>query len=388
MRKNSPAFRARQNRHAMKPVLQADPKAGYLAHKAEIDAAIAATLDSGSYILGSEVRGFEFDWASWLGAADAIGVGNGTDAIELALRALGIGAGDTVITTSNTAVATVAAVELTGASALLVDVDESTLTLSPTRVEEALATHRNGRIKAIIPVHLYGHPADIVALQRIASTHGIAIVEDCAQAHGATVADRKVGTWGDAAAFSFYPTKNLGALGDAGAVVTNDRAIAERVRALRVYGWKDRYICETAGMNSRLDDLQAAILRVKLRHLEADNARRIQIAQQYDCALTGSSVVLPPQTAGVQHVYHQYVIRLHDRDGLREHLKRQEIATAILYPMPIHQQPAYRDRIAISGDLSVTEKAARELLCLPIHPWLPDDDVARVCDGVLTWLNR
>ena len=387
MRKNS-AVRARQSRLTMKPVLQADPKAGYLAHKTEIDAAIAAALDSGSYILGSEVRGFESDWALWLGAADAIGVGNGTDAIELALRALGIGAGDTVITTSNTAVATVAAIELTGASALLVDVDETTLTLCPRRVEEALATHRAARIKAIIPVHLYGHPADMVALQRIASAYAVAIVEDCAQAHGATVADRKVGTWGDVAAFSFYPTKNLAALGDAGALVTSDRVIAERARALRVYGWKERYISETAGMNSRLDDLQAAILRVKLRHLETDNARRIQIAQQYDRALTGSPVVLPPQTAGVQHVYHQYVIRLRERDRLREHLRRQEIATAILYPMPIHQQPAYRDRIAISGDLPVTEKAARELLCLPIHPWLQDDDAARVCDSIVTWLNR
>ena len=387
MRTNS-AERALQNRHTMKPVLQADPKAGYLAHKTEIDAAVAAALDSGSYILGSEVAGFEADWAAWLGVADAIGVGNGTDAIELALRALGVRAGDTVITTSNTAVATVAAIELTGASALLVDVDEATLTLSPTRLEEALATDSNGRIKAIIPVHLYGHPADMVSLQRIASAHRLAIVEDCAQAHGATIAERKVGTWGDMAAFSFYPTKNLAAFGDAGAVATNDRAIAERARALRVYGWKKRYISETAGMNSRLDDLQAAILRVKLRHLEADNARRIRIAQQYDRALSGSPVVLPPHTAGVQHVYHQYVIRLRDRDGLREHLKRQQIATAILYPVPIHQQPAYRDRIALAGDLAVTEKAASDLLCLPIHPWLQDHDVARVCESVLTWLNR
>ena len=372
----------------MKPVLQADPKAGYLAHKAEIDAAVAAALDSGRYILGSEVGAFETEWASWLGAAESVGVGNGTDAIELALRALGIGTGDTVITTSNTAVATVAAIELAGASALLVDVDEATLTLSPERLQQALVEHRASRIKAIIPVHLYGHPADMVSILRMASVYGISVIEDCAQAHGATISGRKVGTWGDVAAFSFYPTKNLAALGDAGGVVTNNRAVADHARELRVYGWKERYISENAGMNSRLDDLQAAILRVRLRYLDADNARRIQIALQYDQALSDRGIILPKNTADMQHVYHQYVVRLADRDGLRAHLTSHGIGTAVLYPVPVHQQPAYRDRIAVADDLSVTERAARELLCLPIHPWLDDDDVARTCSAILDWLDR
>jgi len=372
----------------MKPVLQTDPKAGYLAQKTEIDTAIAAALESGRYILGAEVDAFEAEWAAWLGTTDAIGVGNGTDAIELALRALAIGPGDTVITTSNTAVATVAAIELAGASPLLVDVDEETLTLSPARLTEAIAAHGERRIRALIPVHLYGHPADMVAILEIAAAAGLSVIEDCAQAHGATIGGRKVGTFGDAAAFSFYPTKNLGALGDGGAVVTNDAALAERARELRVYGWKERYISEIAGMNSRLDDLQAAILRVKLGYLAADNARRVAIAAAYDAALRGTRLVLPRPAEDVQHVYHQYVVRLPDRDSLRDHLRARQIGTAVLYPLPIHLQPAYRGRIAIANELHVTEKAARELLCLPIHPWLHDDDVARTCDAIIGWINR
>ena len=372
----------------MKPVLAADPKAGYLAHKAEIDVAVAGALESGRYILGSEVGAFEAEWASWLGASDAIGVGNGTDAIELALRMLGIGAGDTVITTSNTAVATVAAIELSGASALLVDVDEATLTLSPERLEEAIRQHRHRRIRAIIPVHLYGHPAEMGSILRTAERHGLSVIEDCAQAHGATIDEQKVGTFGDAAAFSFYPTKNLAAFGDGGAVVTKHATLAERARELRVYGWKERYISESPGMNTRLDDLQAAILRVKLRYLDADNARRQQIAQRYNEALGGSRLLLPRSAANVQHVYHQYVVRLRDRAGLRDHLRSEEIGTSVLYPLPIHLQPAYRSRIATAGDLAVTEQAARELLCLPIHPWLDEDDVGRTCDAIIRWLNR
>lgn len=371
-----------------RPILPADPKAGYLAHKAEIDAAVLRVLESGRYILGDEVTAFESEFAAWLGTSDVVGVGNGTDALELALRAFGIGAGDTVITTSNTAVATVAAIQLTGASALLVDVDEVTLTLSAERLQEAIAQHPGERIRAVIPVHLYGHPADMQAITRIAREHRLIVIEDCAQSHGATLAGRNVGTWGDAAAFSFYPTKNLAALGDGGAVTTSQPAVGEALRELRMYGWKQRYISERAGMNTRLDDLQAAILRVRLRHLDRDNTRRREIAQQYDTALANASIALPRSSADVRHVFHQYVIRLRDREALQAHLAAQQIGTAVLYPLPIHQQPAYRGRIATAGELPVTERAARELLCLPMHPWLSNADVQRVTAAIIDWLNH
>ena len=364
-------------------ILASNPKAGYLAQKAEIDAAVARVLESGWYILGEEVSRFEQEWAAYLGTAHAVGVGNGTDAIELALRALGIGAGDTVITTSNTAVATVAAIELTGASALLVDIDEATMTLAPERVAAALAANRDARITAVVPIHLYGQPADMIGITKIAAEHGLKVIEDCAQAHGAMIGDRPVGTFGDAAAFSFYPTKNLAALGDGGAVTTNDTAVAARLRELRMYGWRERYISEEAGMNSRLDELQAAILRVRLKSLDRDNARRAEIAARYENGLRDLHVRLPAPAHDVRHVYHQYVIRLPERDRLRETLKAAGVQASILYPVPIHQQPAYRGRVSQADALPVTERAARELLCLPIHPWLSDDDVDRTIAAII-----
>ena len=372
----------------VKPILSADPHAAYLAHKTEITAAITRVLESGRYILGAECTAFEQEWAAYVGAAEAIAVGNGTDALELALRALDIGHGDTVITTSNTAVATVAAIELAGASPLLVDVDPQTLTLSPELLQHAIGQHGDGTIKAVIPVHLYGQPADMPAIMRIAQAHGLSVVEDCAQAHGAEIDGRKVGTWGDIGAFSFYPTKNLGALGDGGAVVTNDPLLAQRLRELRTYGWRERYISEERGMNTRLDELQAAILRVKLRHLDAENRRRRQIARRYDDSLGPfANVALPKASRHARHVYHQYVIRLADRDPLRAYLESEQIGTAILYPQPIHLQAAYRDRVATAGPLPVTERAANELLCLPVHPWMDDVDVARTVAAVTEWFN-
>ena len=372
----------------MRTVFPANPKAGYLAHKAEIDGAIARVLESGQYILGGEVSAFEREWADYCGVAHAVGVGNGTDAIEIALRALGIGRGDSVITTSNTAVATVAAIERAGASALLVDVDENSLTLSPEGLEQALAEDREHRVKAIIPVHLYGQPADMPAILALARKHNLRVIEDCAQAHGAMIGDRKVATWGDVAAFSFYPTKNLAALGDGGAVVTNDEALATRVRELRTYGWRHRYISEEPGINSRLDEIQAAILRVQLRYLDEENARRAELARQYDHSLGPlTELRLPCPAAEARHVYHQYVIHSARRDALRDRLRHEHIETAILYPMPIHLQPAYRDRVPLSGPLPVTERAANELLCLPIHPWLDDADVQRISSAIVQWFN-
>jgi dTDP-4-amino-4,6-dideoxygalactose transaminase len=368
-------------------ISQCDPKSAYLEHRAEIEAAIHRTLESGRYILGEEVLAFENEWAAYVGTSAAIGVGTGTDAIELALRALEIGARDTVITVANTAVATVAAIERAGASALLVDVDEATQTMSPHALEEAIRRAGERRVKAVLPVHLYGRPADMPAIAAIAKQHRVKIIEDCAQAHGAKIDGRAVGTWGDAAAFSFYPTKNLGALGDGGAVVTDDLALAEKMRALRVYGWKERYVSDHAGINTRLDEVQAAILRVKLRYLDRANERRRIIADRYTVALQGLPVRLPTRGEQLQHVYHQFVIHLPERDKLRAHLQTLAIDTALLYPLPIHLQPAYARRIAASGALPVSERSAQQLLCLPMHPYLSDDDIARVADGIRSWCN-
>jgi dTDP-4-amino-4,6-dideoxygalactose transaminase len=362
-------------------VPQSDPKASYLAHQPEIDEAVRKTFDSGWYILGKQVAAFEEEFAAYLGAAHCIGVANGTDALVLALRACDIGAGDAVITVSHTAVATVAAIELAGASPLLVDIDPATFTVRPQAIEEAIETHRGAtKIKAIIAVHLYGHPAEMAAIADLARRFDLRLIEDCAQAHGAKVDGRRVGTWGDIAAFSFYPTKNLGALGDGGAVAMNDPELAQRVRRLREYGWRERYVSDIAGMNSRLDELQAAILRVKLKYLEAENERRQNIARVYDEKLDASALRLPQVRGNVSHVYHQYVVRTRDRDRLKEMLRGQGIGTLIHYPVPVHLQPAYRNRVMIGrGGLPETERAAREVLSLPMYPQLTDEQVEIVC---------
>jgi dTDP-4-amino-4,6-dideoxygalactose transaminase len=347
----------------------ANPRASYLAHKDEIDGAIAAVLERGQFILGEEVSRFEEEFAAYVGASFAIGVASGTDALEIALRACGIGAGDAVLTVSNTAVATVAAIERTGAAVVFADVDEATYTIDPESIERTITAYEGAPIRAIVPVHLYGHPAPMRRIVEIASAHGLRIIEDCAQAHGASIGGRRVGTFGDAAAFSFYPTKNLGALGDGGAVVTNDAAIAERIRAFRQYGWRERYVSEIRGWNSRLDELQAAVLRVKLRYLEGENDRRRAIANAYGVA---------PIAAGCRHVFHQYVVRSARRDAFRRVMSDRGIDTAILYPVPVHLQPAYLARVS----LPVTERLSREIVSLPVFPELTDFDVARICDAL------
>jgi dTDP-4-amino-4,6-dideoxygalactose transaminase len=363
---------------------QSDPKAGYLAHRAEIDAAIGETLASGWYILGQQVSEFEREFAAYCGAAHCLGVANGTDALQLALRACGVGAGDVVITVAHTAVATVAAIELAGATPLLVEIDPQTFTISPQAVAEAIETQRGEqRIKAIIAVHLYGHPAEMDELTEIARRCELKLVEDCAQAHGAMIDGRRVGTWGDVAAFSFYPTKNLGALGDGGAVVTNDAALAERVRLLREYGWRERYVSEITGMNSRLDEVQAAVLRMKLRQLDKENERRRAIAAIYDEMLATRALELPTVRGDVTHVYHQYVVQCERRDEWRAHLREQGIGTLIHYPVPIHLQPAYCNRVAVQRDgLPVTEEAARRVMSLPMFPQLSDEQVRRVAAAI------
>lgn len=359
----------------------ADPRASYLALKEPIDAAVAHVLEHGFYILGDEVAAFEREFAAWVGATEGVGVNSGTDAIQLALRTLGIGPGDRVVTVSHTAVATVAAIELTGATAVMVDIDPVTYTMDPAALEVALQ-QPGSSIKAVVVVHLYGHPADMAAIVAIARQHGLFVIEDCAQAHGATVDGRRVGAIGDIGCFSFYPTKNLGAFGDGGAMVTSRAEWADQARMLRQYGWRQRYISDIAGANMRLDELQAAILRVKLRHLDSANARRRAIAARYDAALASTPLTLPAVVGPCTHAYHQYTVTTPRRDELATFLRSRGIGTAILYPEPVHRQPAYRS----SGlQLPHTERVCRELLCLPVHPELTDAQVGEVVERIGEW---
>lgn len=365
------------------PIPQTDPKASYLAQQSAIEAAISRVVASGWYILGSEVTAFEESFAASVECSFAIGVASGTDALVLSLRALGVGANDYVAAPSHTAVATVAAIELAGAKPLLIDIDPATYTLDPQAFARALA-NPPGRIAAIIPVHLYGQCCDLDSITDLARRHGVRVIEDCAQCHGATIAAKRAGSFGDIAAFSFYPTKNLGALGDAGAVVTSDTGLAERVRALREYGWRARYVSDMSGMNSRMDAFQAAVLSVKLTTLDTDNVRRRAIATAYDTGLHQSGLALPNRRHGATHVFHQYVVRSTRRDALRSSLQQFGIGTNIHYPVPVHLQPAYQGRIAIGpGGLKESERAAAEVLSLPMYPQLTDDAVSRVIARVM-----
>lgn len=377
---------------ALPLLLPADPKANYMAHQDEIVQAIHRVLDSGWYILGQEVSAFEQEWASYLGVGHAVGVASGTDALHLALRTCGIGADDVVVTVSHTAVATVAAIELTGAAPLLVDIDPGTFNMDPNRLEDAveqcLAPHSSalGRLKAIIPVHLYGHPADMPAVMEIAKRYDLYVIEDCAQSHGAALQGRKTGAWGHLAAFSFYPTKNLGALGDGGAVATDDPELAARARLLREYGWRERYVSDFAGMNTRLDELQAAVLRAKLHHLDKENARRRSLARLYNTVLSATDLVLPEIRGEAEHAYHQYVVRSQRRDDLRAFLKTNSVGTLIHYPVPVHLQPAYHGRVVVGkGGLESTEQVCREILSLPMHPQMTDEQAHQVGDLIAQW---
>ena len=355
-----------------------NPLAQYRAHKAEIDAAVLRVLESGRYILGEEVRQFEGEFGAFVGVPHAIAVASGTDALQIALSACGIGAGDEVITVAHTAVATVAAIELCAATPVLVDIEPDYFTMDSKALEAAVTP----RTKVILPVHLYGQPADLGPILEVARRHGLRVIEDCAQAHGAVYAGRRVGTWGDLGCFSFYPTKNLGAMGDGGIIVTADPGLAERVRLLREYGWAERYVSRLPGLNSRLDELQAAILRVKLGHLDADNARRARLAALYGEALSETGLGLPRCRPGVTHVYHLYVVRANRRDALQGFLASRQIGALIHYPVPVHMQPAYRDRLRGADRLPESERAAREVLSLPIYAEMLEDDVQAVVKAV------
>jgi dTDP-4-amino-4,6-dideoxygalactose transaminase len=333
-------------------------------------------MKSGWFILGPEVAAFEKEFAAYIGARHALGVGSGTEAIHIALLALGIGTGDEVITVPNTAVATVAAIELTGARAVLCDVYQDSMLMDAAALERAVTP----RTKAVIPVHLFGQSADLDPILKLGRAKNIFVLEDCAQAHGATYRGKRVGSYGDIAAFSFYPTKNLGAYGDGGAIVTNDAALADRVNLLRQYGWRERYASDIKGMNSRLDEMQAALLRVKLLHLDAWNAARRERAALYTELLHG--VTPPREMAYGQSVYHLYVTQSQRRDALAAHLKARGIGTAIQYPFAIHQQAAYTNLGYRDRDLPVASKLAREILSLPLYPELALEDVRAVANAV------
>jgi dTDP-4-amino-4,6-dideoxygalactose transaminase len=356
-----------------------DLKRQHRSVREEIDAALAAVFERGRFILDEEVAAFEREFAARSCASHAVGTGSGTDALRLALSACGVRPGDEVITVSHTAVATVSAIELAGAIPVLVDIDPVSYTLDPSRLESAITP----RTRAIVPVHLYGCPANLSGVMERARAHDLIVVEDCAQAHGAFYRDRPVGTWGQAAAFSFYPTKNLGAYGDGGAVLTDDPEVAERARLLRQYGWHDHYVSLVKGCNTRLDELQAAVLRVKLRHLEAWNGRRRRLARLYEAGLAGSGLILPAEFPDRLHVYHLYVVRHPKRDDLRAFLRARGIGTLVHYPVPVHLQPAYQD--TRREGLAATEAAAKEILSLPLFPELQDGEVAAICKAVQEW---
>ncbi len=352
----------------------------YDPYRAQYSAAAERVFNRAWYILGPELEAFEAAFAEYHGGGHSVGVANGTDAIELALRAAGIGAGDEVITVAHTAVATVCAVMRTGATAVLVDIDPQTYTIDPAAVKAAITP----RTRAVVAVHLYGHPADMPRLVEVCRAANVLIVEDCAQAHGARLAGRKVGTFGDLAAFSFYPTKNLGAFGDGGAVYTGDASLADRVRRLRNYGQTDRYFhADPGGFNSRLDELQAAFLQIGLARLDADNAARRRIASAYLTGLRGVGVPATVQYGrAVEHVYHLFVVRHPHRDRLRAQLEKFGVGTLVHYPIPVHLQPAYQCLGLRAGDLPVTEQAAKEVLSLPMSAGLTDDQARFVVERV------
>lgn len=353
-----------------------DLGAAYRELQPQIDAAVARVLASGWYILGPEVEGFEAEWAAFCGASHAVGLANGLDALILALRAVGIGPGDEVIVPSNTYIATWLAVSAVGATPVPVEPDPATLNIDPARIEPSITA----RTRAILPVHLYGQPADLDPILDIARRHGLRVVEDAAQAHGATYKGRRIGAHGDIICWSFYPGKNLGALGDAGAITTNDAALAARVALLRNYGSRRKYVNDEQGVNSRLDPLQAAILRVKLWVLDDWTARRRAIAGIYTQGLADTGLILPQVPEWAEPAWHLYVLRSTDRDGLQTHLGQAGIGTLIHYPIPPHMQAAYAGLGLPPEALPLARDLADQVVSLPMGPHLGAEQAARIVD--------
>ena len=351
----------------------------------EIRAAIEGVIERGDFILGSEVQAFEDSFATFCQVRHCIGVGSGLDALTLALKGLDIGPGDEVITTANTFAATALAVVHAGATPVLVDHDPETYTLDPKRLSVAVTSHT----KAIVPVHLYGHPADMDAIQTIADEHRLYVIEDACQAHGASYKGRRCGSLGDAAAFSFYPSKNLGAMGDAGAIVTNNDKLADRLRAARNYGASVKHRHTHRGLNSRLDNMQAAVLQAKLQYLDEWNDRRRWLAAQYGQLLQDvPGIMLPVERGQIEHVYHLFVIRCESRDALLVHLRDRSIAAAVHYPVPLHRQEAMDRACIIPQPLVNTETFADQILSLPLCPYTTLDDVETVVHEVKTGIAK
>lgn len=360
-----------------------DLGAAYRELKPEIDAAVARVLDSGWYILGPEVEAFEAEWAAYCEAAHGVGVANGLDALTLALRALDIGPGDEVIVPSNTYIATWLAVSAVGARPVPVEPDPATHNIDPARIAAAITP----RTRALLPVHLYGQPADLDPILALAQRHGLAVVEDAAQAHGARYRGRRIGAHGDAVCWSFYPGKNLGAMGDGGAVTTNRADLAERIRRLRNYGSDRKYVNAERGVNSRLDPLQAAVLRVKLRHLDEWTERRRAVASVYLQGLAGGGLTLPHVPEWADPVWHLFVIRSPERDALQARLTEAGIGTLIHYPIPPHMQKAYADLGIAPEALPIARQLAAEVLSLPMGPHLGGEDMRQVVESTLVSLG-
>lgn len=361
-----------------------DLKATYIELQDEIDSAVSRVLSSGWYLLGDELAAFEQEYASYVGAQHCVGVANGLDALQLALRAMDIGPGDEVIVPSNTYIATWLAVSQVGATPVPVEPDERTHNIDPKRIEAAVTP----RTRAIIPVHLYGQPADMTPILSCAASHGLRVLSDGAQAHGARYQDAPIGGLGDATAWSFYPGKNLGAFGDGGAVTTNDAGIADRIRVLRNYGSRVKYVNEVPGYNSRLDELQAAVLRVKLRYLDQWNERRRECADLYAKGLENCGLILPLSPAWAESVWHLYVVRHPQRDLLQSALREQGIQTLIHYPIPPHLQEAYSGMGLKAGDNPISEELAATVLSLPIGPHLSREHQEIIISSTRTACSR
>jgi len=355
-----------------------DLKRNYLAHKDEIDEAVSRVLSSGWYLFGKELEQFENNFALYCSVKYGIGVASGTEAIQIAINSCGVGVGDEVLTVSNTCVPTIAGIEASGAKCVFVDIDTTSYTMNPMLIEERLTP----LTKAIVVVHLYGQCGEMDAILNIAKKHNLKVIEDCAQAHGAEYKGRRSGGFGDVAAFSFYPTKNLGACGDAGMIVTNDEIIAENARMLRNYGQKGRYNHFIKGINSRMDELQAAILNVKLLYLDQWIKRRQQISQMYISEFEDYDISLPLPESERKDVYHLFVIRIKNRDYFMNKLAQLGVQTAIHYPIPVHMQPAYQEYSEQGKYLNVTEKQAYELVSLPVYPELTDAEVEHIIQSV------
>jgi dTDP-4-amino-4,6-dideoxygalactose transaminase len=348
-----------------------DLYAQYLTIKSDIDAAIERTIVRSAFIGGEDLRAFEAEFAEYCEAKACVGVGNGTDALYLALRGLGVGSGDEVITVAHTFIATAETITLTGARPVFVDIREDTMLMDPDALEAAITA----RTRAIVPVHLYGQPCDMDRILEVARRHGLKVVEDAAQAHGARWRGKRVGSFGDAACFSFFPGKNLGAYGDGGAVVSQDEALIHRIRMLANHGRTDKYIHENEGVNSRLDGLNAAILRVKLRNLDAWNAARQRHARQYIEILRGSGAILPVVNPHTESVWHLFVVRVRNRDSVQTKVQKQGIAAGVHYPVPLHRQPAYKYLAIPEESLPVTERVAAHVLSLPMYPELTQEQI-------------